>query len=552
MWTEPRPAGYFRTVSLSHTLVLRNADAPFALARIPDFRYNLVRLAKGRVFCRTGPTILTGIVMRLMFRESKRQRIVTTGWIIICLAIGGFQEIDASTAAARHGKVSTTVLCYMNGDNDLTDEALSAVDRMETVGSSDQLNIVALVDGHPYGISRFGAKWVGTKLLHITLDDNIANIDSRVLADWGEQDLGDPETLTRFIQVALELFPADRYIFCAFAHGKGVIDTGNLSGNVTGKSLGISPDATSASIMQLTAFEGALTAGLNGRRFSLTVLFSCLSGMVEIAYALSDVTDYVIASEDEIRLVNEPPGTHQLSGISLQDLLQRLKNNPEMATEALGRAIVDRYIEPYLQPVCIVGANGKKVACRYPAALALIDCRKIDKLAHALDELAVQLIADLKHPDFVIPTLSALHASLSRMKSFKSFLNLEYYDLSEWLDHLAHTAISDLISQKCRISAGIIKSEVIVTERHTQDMASGGIAIFFIHDLVPENIYRAHHAMYRQTRFGSNTRWHELIRTYRRQMYQHRGPSGLPASGHGNVSEKVQKGIPSDSAQTPG
>ena len=40
-----------------------------------------------------------------------------------------------------------TVMCYMNGDNDLNDEVLHAVDMMETVGSSEHLNIFVLVDG---------------------------------------------------------------------------------------------------------------------------------------------------------------------------------------------------------------------------------------------------------------------------------------------------------------------------------------------------------------------------------------------------------------------
>jgi len=38
-------------------------------------------------------------------------------------------------------------MCYMNGDNNLTDEVLHAVDMMETVGSSKHLTILALVDG---------------------------------------------------------------------------------------------------------------------------------------------------------------------------------------------------------------------------------------------------------------------------------------------------------------------------------------------------------------------------------------------------------------------
>ena len=244
------------------------------------------------------------------------KQIVIIGFIAVALTVSCARSTIASRLKTHKPSNSTTVLFYMNGDNDLTDEVLSAVDRIETVGSSEKLNIIALIDGHPGGITRFGEKWAGTHLVYITRDKQPNQINSVVLADWGEQDLGHPETLTRFIKESIKRFPAETYIFCTFAHGKGVIDTGNFTANAREKSLCISSDATSQTIMPLPAFKNALKTGLNGHRFSFMILFSCLSSMVEIAYALSDVTDYLIASEDEIRLVNEPPGSHQLRGIA--------------------------------------------------------------------------------------------------------------------------------------------------------------------------------------------------------------------------------------------
>ncbi len=51
-------------------------------------------------------------------------------------------------AAAPPGAASVTILCYLNGDNDLGQEVLHALDMMETVGSSDAVNVIALVDSH--------------------------------------------------------------------------------------------------------------------------------------------------------------------------------------------------------------------------------------------------------------------------------------------------------------------------------------------------------------------------------------------------------------------
>ena len=446
--------------------------------------------------------------------------IVWIGLLGIAICTWGTRSGDASVGTANLPAGSTTVLFYMNGDNDLTDEVLSAVDAMETIGSSARLNIVALVDGHPRGVGRFGKKWVGTHLLHITTDHRSAQIRSTVLADWGERDLGDPDTLARFVRVTIERFPADRYIFCTFAHGKGVIDTGNLTGSSNAKSLFISPDATSQTIMPLGAFTRALQTGLDGRRFSIVVLFSCLSSMVEIGYALGLVTDYLVASEDEIRIVNDPPGTHQLRGIAFEPMLQQLQTNPHISEIELGRSMVNRFIESYTRPVGTTGPGGRMRYYRYPAGLTLVDCRSIEPLVSGIDALASRLIEGLNRPETSSETLASLQSALRRSQTFKSFLNLQYYDLLDLLDHLALLSTNEDIRQMSRHSAALLRFSVIRFERHTDDAGANGMAIFFNHPLVPENIYTAHRAMYRRTRFGRNTRWDQLIHTYRTRMQQ--------------------------------
>ena len=446
------------------------------------------------------------------YRKTCRKRLL---WLVTVLCFCGLESTIASTALALSPTGSVTVLFYMNGDNDLTDEVLSAVDLIETIGSSTDFNIVALVDGHPKGVARFGEQWAGTHLLHVTADNQPGQIQSTVLADWGELDMGDPETLAQFVQASVKRFPADRYIFCTFAHGKGVIDTGNLTASPNSKSLCISPDATSRSMMPLDAFAGALKKGLGGRRFSMMVLFSCLSGMLEIGYALSDVTDYLIASEDEIRIVNNPPGTHQLRGIPFDVLLRRLQNNPEIPDAVLGRSVINRFIEPYTREVAVPGPDGRERYYRYPASLTLVDCRSIRPLVTGIDELAIQLIADLNRAETALPTLASVQTALRRSQTFKSFLNLQYYDLLDWLDVIAAASSSEDVREISRRNAAILRTSVIRFERHTDDAGANGLSIFFNHPLVPENIYDAHLDMYRQTQFSQDTRWDELIDTYR-------------------------------------
>jgi hypothetical protein len=139
-------------------------------------------------------------------------------------------------------------------------------------------------------------------------------------------------------------------------------------------------------------------------------------------------------------------------------------------------------------------------------------------LITALNELAEQIINELNQPDDVLPTLNSLQRTLKNTQTFKSFLNLEYYDLLNWLNEMAHASSSADIRSKCLKCIKLLRDDVIRFERHTSDLASNGISIFFNHHLVPENIYTAHQAMYLQTRFSQDTLWDDLIDTYRNQM----------------------------------
>ncbi|MDJ0876907.1 MAG: hypothetical protein QNJ02_16670, partial [Desulfobacterales bacterium] len=69
---------------------------------------------------------------------------IVSGLFLSALAAAGLTD---TSSPASHSSV--TILCYMNGDNELGQEVLHALDMMETVGSSETINVVALVDSHP-------------------------------------------------------------------------------------------------------------------------------------------------------------------------------------------------------------------------------------------------------------------------------------------------------------------------------------------------------------------------------------------------------------------
>jgi hypothetical protein len=407
-------------------------------------------------------------------------------------------------------------MLYMNGDNNLTHEVLYALDMIETVGSSDDINILALVDGRPGVDHGYGNSWDGSKLLYVTRDTRIGEINSQILQDMGEQNLGNPDTLETFIKKCLE-YPAQRYVFYTFAHGRGIIDTKTFTTAGRHKSLAISVDETDGTTMTLQAFRHAIQHGLGGQKFDAMIFFSCLTGMVEVGYALKDLTDYFIASEDEIRIVNDPPGSFQIRGIKFEEPLMAIRSNPGLPIVEFGKITIDSFIEQYTRDVRLKDIHGQPYTCRYAASMALIQGRALDQLAVYLNDLAA-VIHDRLQASGEAMMIKEIRAAVSDTQRYPSFLNLEYYDVQDLLQNLAATTRDDYLKTLCREIIDFIKNRVIVYEKHTRDRASYGLSIYLSNSLIPENIFRSHQAMYRRSKFSKETAWDEMIETIRHRM----------------------------------
>lgn len=429
--------------------------------------------------------------------------------------------VAQQTDAAWYSKKKVTIICYMNGDNNLAGEVLHAVDMMETVGSSDEVEIIALVDGRPGDNGGYGPQWEKTKILHITKDDEIGIIHSRVIEDMGEKNLGDPIVLEKFIKRCLK-YPSEKYIFILFAHGRGIIDTKSLTNQKEKnyKSVLLSPDETGQRAMSHQEFKLAVKNGLSGEKFHLMLFFSCLTNMVEVGYGLRDMTRYMIGSEDEIRIVNEPPGTFQIRGIEPEKLIGTIVANQNVPALELGKVTIDSFISQYAAGNNIHNEKQKKKARKLPASLALVDCSKYNKLSESLDILANHLVDLLRHETLGKEVLTGLHAAITVSQNYPSFLNLEYVDLQNILENLTEYSRDRLTKELCQNSIDILKNELILYERHTDDSQSNGVSIFLPSFLVPENIYLTHRRMYEEASFSKDTSWGKLIDLYRAQMLE--------------------------------
>jgi hypothetical protein len=326
--------------------------------------------------------------------------------------------------------------------------------------------------------------------------------------------MGSPQTLERFLLAALAAYPADQVYFYMFAHSQGVFDTRDYGPVQSVKTVSISRDDTSGQHMPLDQFHRALKQGLSGRRFELMVFFSCLANMVEVDYVMSDVTRYLVGSQDEIRLVNEPPGQHQIRGMRFEQLIAELKQKPAADIRQIGRALVDSHVDSYDKDIRLPAGDGLDQICRFSGGMALVDAAAMSQLVSALDRLAQQLVRHAVDDGVV----QAMGTALSATQPFASFLNMEYYDLLGFLRHLRAAVQQPELENACDRALELLVNRVIVYARHTPDSAATGISIYLSHPHVPDNIFQTHQRLYQANRYSRDTQWDEMIRVYRARL----------------------------------
>jgi hypothetical protein len=449
--------------------------------------------------------------------------IITQSLLLSSLPSTGLGDIGVPPRVSE-----ITVLCYMNGDNNLGQEVLHALDMMETVGSSSTVNVVALVDSHPRWLAPYDEAWSRTRLLRLQADPRIGRITSPILEEWGEADLGAPQTLERFVRTALARFPAQRYLFYSFAHGQGVIDTRCYDPPLLpAKTVSFSRDDTSGGKLSLDQFHTALQKGLDGERFDLMVLFSCLANMVEVGYTLRDVTRLLVSSQDEIRLVNQPPGQYQIRGLRFEELIAGLHSGRAPDITSLSRALVDSHVDSYDQDVLLKTGGGDNQTCRFAGSMALVDTTAMPQLATAMDRLAQLLIRYKNDPT----TVRAMQRSLSATQPFASFMDLEYYDLEGFLQNLGAGLCQPDLETACDRILDVLNARVVVYARRTPDLPANGMSIYLSHPLVPENIFNAHQFLYRANAFSRDTKWDEMIRIFRPRL------RALRANAHSSIKK---------------
>ncbi|MDI6855341.1 MAG: clostripain-related cysteine peptidase, partial [Candidatus Thermoplasmatota archaeon] len=211
-----------------------------------------------------------------------------------------------------------TVLTYMDGDNDLGykyNAHIADKQEMELVGSTSEVNILIEFDSHP---SVTDPAYRASARYYVK-----SGYSEQILVE--EQDMTDPRSLVESIRWAMSDYPSEKFCLVLWNHGIGWI--GMNRDDTTGE------DYYELELEQLKEALYIIKQE-TGKKIDVILFDMCLMGMLEIAYQLDGLADYIVFSEDKIPVDSR----------KYQDTLADLVENSTWTAERLAQEWVYDYV----------------------------------------------------------------------------------------------------------------------------------------------------------------------------------------------------------------
>ncbi len=366
-----------------------------------------------------------------------------------------------------------TCIVYVALDNNLDDYPVDGtdmiLDELKRIGSRDDVNIVALVDGHRH-LNDLGH----TELFYVRPHRLEELPLSAINATWTNNELntGDGAVLTQFLTWSADAYPAERYFIQMVDHG------GGWKGQCW--------DDTSDDKITLEEWRTALATftQTTGAPVDLICFAECLMAQLEVYHATAPYADILIGSEEVVT----PTIGYEYAGLrAFMD--HKSDENGPLAVE-----IVNAMLDVYRRTEVTIH-------------LSVLDCAHAAPLVEAVDDLAKALIA--------ADAVDALRTVRERVQEFGTWGQSNYQvvdllDLAQLLRQRSITTEIDTIADTIieTLSKTVLCSQhyngLIMQECHVE--RAHGLAIDFHRDGVPEE--------YPSVPLANSTAWDELLQYY--------------------------------------
>jgi len=343
-----------------------------------------------------------------------------------------------------------TVMVYIDADNNLESFGVLNWHWLESVGSSDKVNFVVLLDTYSGPAN----------LMYINKGS------STILEEWGEVNMADPMVMSHFMKEGKKLCPASNYAFISWDHGGGWrgLNWDDTSEEQTGES----------QYMDMCELGMALAdARIDWNVFAFD---QCLMAQPEVAYELAGYADYVVFSEETV----------YGQGFPYDMIAEDLVANPMMDAKQVSCMMVGDFAAYYSS---LTWANDWTISA--------FDMTYMDDITAAVTELADSQMAVLSQ------YRSAFKNDLSRTQGYyyPYFVDLKGYAMNV----MADPAIKDPAVKKAATDVVLaLNGGMVLTINSKHNSDSYGMSIYFPSY---KSSYLGFKPAYEKVPFAIDTNW---------------------------------------------
>ena len=426
------------------------------------------------------------------------------------------------------------VMFYFDADDIVLEEDIYFdLNEVELVGSTDRVKMVAQIDRNEEGFSSDG-DWTSAHRYYLTQDDDLYSINSQLIADLGEVDMGNSNSLVDFASWAIQSYPADKYVLIMSDHGSGW--PGGWSDD--------SPQDSSGNWIYLNDLASALGRIIDNTGISQFELFgmdACLMSMLEVYNSLEHYTHYAVASQET------EPGL----GWAFASIMGNLVAQPEMSGADLGRAIVESYVT---EDQRILNDEARqRMLSSYGISDEISAGELIQDWSKDITIAAVDLTAmpqlNTSLDNFLYALKNVDQEKVAEARSYtQAFYNVfddrypsPYIDLANFADFVVTTTSDQEVIQSTQQLKAAVSGAVIAEKHGDQRQGATGLSIFFpVSELYWDEDLGFDYYTEASRSSASQTLWDDFLAFhYAGQDYGLGKPSRdsrLPAPGAGQVS----------------
>lgn len=365
-----------------------------------------------------------------------------------------------------------TILVYMAGDNDLSNQAVIDINEMEEADLGDNISVIVEADF---------ADNDGSTRYEISNDSDFQTINSTVLSTSTEKDSSDPQTIIDFYKYGIDNYPASNYMLVLWDHGSGW--------RYAPARKAIAFDDTSSSNLSPSELQTVLTSikSYIGKKVPIFMMDACVMQMIEVVYEIKDDVDYILAAEE---------GT-PTNGAPYDEVLDYIIDNSGQSPETISSAIPQIFVDSY--------DNGSQGTSK--AQFSNVDTSQLDSFMNNLDTFSDELEGVITSEKDDI-----LWEQGSSLSLYQDDANIDIKDFAQRIYDSANITGINLKSSANTLINSF--SDLVIANSYTGYGLVNPCGVSFYFPSMQGTDYSQNYTKYNNLSFASASRWDDFLSSF--------------------------------------